>query len=123
MKRDRKSTGRRTKAQVTGSLSVAIFREGRTFVAVAPALDLVAQGRNVPEARRHFQELFEIYLEETLRRGTLEKDLRRCGWEKHSGEFQPPTLTEFPTERMGRDIELRALVIIPLTGRRKTCPA
>lgn len=68
------------KMQMSGNLNMAIFKEGRAFVAFAPALDLVAQGKTMAEARKNFEEIFDIYVEETLKKGTLEKDLLRCGW-------------------------------------------
>lgn len=119
MKKTRKLTG---KIRVDGSLQVAIFREGRTYVALAPALDLVAQGKNIPEARKHFEELFNIYLEETISRGTLEADLRRNGWQREANSIRPPMLSGFPPDR-GQDIQLKALVIVPLSRKNVTCPA
>jgi len=61
-------------------MSLTMCREGRTFVAYEPALDLAAQGNTASKARKNFQEVFAIYLEETIKKGTLEKDLLRCGW-------------------------------------------
>ena len=107
---------------VTGNLQLAIFREGKTYVAFAPALDLVAQGRSVREARKHFEEVFNIYLEETMSKGTLEKDLIRCGWEREAGSIHPPLTTEFPLEK-GKDIDLKVLAVLPLSRKGVTCPA
>lgn len=108
---------------VSGSLNIAILKEGRMYVAFAPALDLVAQGKNMTEARDNLEEVFEIYLEETLSKGTLEKDLVRCGWQIHGGTIHPPMVNEFPRGKLGKDIDLRALVSMPLTEKKFTCPA
>ena len=118
MRKSHKQNGRRMKVYVEGSLNVAIFKEGRMFVAYAPALDLVAQGNSMAEARKNFGEVLDIYMEETTSKGTLEKDLLRCGWQKHAGSIQPPLVASFPeSEKLGRDIQLKALAIMPLTGR------
>ena len=109
--------------RVNGSLNVAIFKEGRTYIAYAPALDLVAQGRSVREVRKHFEEVFDIYLEETIKKGTLEKDLMRCGWHKRAGNMEPPAISTFPSpEKLGKGMELTALAIVPLNQKRFLCP-
>ena len=121
MQKARKHSGR---ILVSGSLTVAIFKEGRTFVASAPTLDLVAQGRNIADAQKNFEEVFDIYVEETTSKGTLEKDLLRCGWQKRAGSIQPPTVGKFSApEKMGKDIELTALMILPLSAKKFSCPA
>ena len=111
------------KTHVSGNLNVAIFKEGKMYVAFAPALDLVAQGKSITEARKNFGEVFDIYFEETLHMGTLEKDLLRCGWQKRENTIYPPAINEFPPHEFGRDIELRALSIMPLSEKKLTCPA
>lgn len=109
----------RKEIMVHGSLTVAIYKEGTSFVGYAPALDLVAQGKSVRDVRKNFEEVFDIYLTETFRRGTLENDLRKCGWKVQAGIMQPPMLSEFPSpDRIGEDIRLTALAIIPLNDKR-----
>lgn len=104
---------------VSGMLHVAIFREGRSYIAHAPALDLVAQGKSLHDAQKCFAEVFDIYLKETIGRGTLKRDLLKCGWNERAGIFQTPAMSRFHSpEKIGKDIELTALAIIPLDGRR-----
>lgn len=111
------------KVHVTGNLNLAILKEGRMYVAYAPALDLVAQGKSMNDARKNFDEVFSIYIEETLRNGTLEKDLQRCGWQKRAGNMEPPTMSTMPiSEKLGKDLELTALTILPL-NQNMLCPA
>ena len=78
----KKSHSRRQVAEiaVNCSLQVAIFKERRHYVAYAPSLDMAAQGSTISSAQKNFQEVFEIYLEETLEQGTLIKDLKKHGW-------------------------------------------
>jgi len=123
MKKTEKKNVREAKICVNGSLNIAIFKEGRTYIAYAPSLDLVAQGKSIKDAQEKFDEVFKIYLEETSNRGTLEADLLRCGWLMHKGNIHPPAISRFPSpEKIGKDIELTALVIVPLNSKKK-CPA
>lgn len=123
MKRNHPKRSAQAKIHIGANLNVAIFKEGRTFVAFAPALDLVAQGKSIAEARKRFEEVFDIYLEETLAKGTLEMDLMRCGWHKREGNLQPPMMSTFPSDTLGKDITLKALVIVPFTKKTFACPA
>jgi predicted RNase H-like HicB family nuclease len=70
------------KRQVEVGLTVLFFKEGSTFVAYAPALDLSTCGDSFEEARRRFSEAADLYLEECLKRGTLEEALTSYGWRK-----------------------------------------
>lgn len=109
---------------VAGNLNVAIFKEGRTYIAFAPGLDLAAQGKTMEDVQKNFEEVLDIYLEEILDKGTLEKDLLRCGWHKHAGSMSPPVFARFASPaKIGKDIELTALAILPLSGKKILCLA
>jgi len=54
------------------------------IVAFAPDLDLATSADTQEEARERFKEVLEIFLEETLTKGTLEEVLAECGWRKVS---------------------------------------
>lgn len=124
MKKSLNHKRHKVKVQVHWSLNLAIFKEGRTYVAYAPALDLVAQGRSVKEVQKNFEDVFDIYFEETIKNGTLEKDLMRCGWHKRAGNMEPPALSTLPSpEKLGKDIQLTALAIVPLNQKNFLCPA
>ncbi len=119
MRTIRKKQASRKEIHVHGSLTVAIFKEGNTYIGYAPALDLVAQGKTEKEVQKNFEEVFDIYLTETIQKGTLEKDLRKCGWKMQEGVLQPPMLSSFPSqESIGEDIRLTALAIVPLNDKR-----
>jgi hypothetical protein len=64
------------------NLPVSILREGKSFIAYTPALDLSTSGRTHEEVRRRFREIVEIFFEEITRRGTLEQVLYDLGWQK-----------------------------------------
>ncbi len=76
------------------SLPVTIFREGESFVAYTPALDLSSTGKTEQEARRMFAEAVETFFEELLEMGTLESVLGDLGWTKNKDEFEPPKVVE-----------------------------
>ena len=70
------------KRQPEVSLTVLFFKEGGTFVAYAPALDLSTCGDSFEEAQRRFSAAADLYFEECLKRGTLEEALTSYGWRK-----------------------------------------
>lgn len=63
-------------------LSVSIFREGDTFVAYAPTLDISTSGDNLREVKANFEELVGIYFEELESMGTTKEVLESLGWQK-----------------------------------------
>jgi predicted RNase H-like HicB family nuclease len=71
-------------------LPVIILREGKSFIAYTPALDLSTSGKTFDEAKRRFEEVVRIFFEELSDKGTLEEVLLGLGWEKVRKEFQPP---------------------------------
>lgn len=71
-------------------LNVSIFKEGKMFVAFAPALDLSTSGKTVEEAQKNFSEAVEIFFEETERKGTTNDALLSLGWEQKDSKVFPP---------------------------------
>lgn len=57
------------------------FREGESFVAYCPVLDLSTCGATYDQAAEAFGEALSIFLEECTNRGTLDEVLQSCGWE------------------------------------------
>ena len=70
------------KFKIEGKLTVTFFRQKdeKNIVAYCPVLDLSTCGKTIEEAKENFVECLKIYLEETVRHGTLEKDLLKLGW-------------------------------------------
>ena len=62
------------------TLSVRLLNEGDYIVAYCPALELSSYGKNERDARKRFEEALNIFIEETERKGTLEKELLMLGW-------------------------------------------
>jgi predicted RNase H-like HicB family nuclease len=78
------------------TLPVVLFQEGDQFVSYCPALELSSYGNSENEARQSFDEALEIFLEETTRKGTLEKYLLKKGWllrQKPRPIYEPPSLS------------------------------
>lgn len=80
------------------NVHVLMIQEDDCLVVYCPALDLSSYGQTEDEAKNAFEEALEIFIEETERKGTLEKVLLDLGWtlrQKPSFQYQPP---EFPLE-------------------------
>ncbi|KXK54001.1 MAG: hypothetical protein UZ07_CHB004002639 [Chlorobi bacterium OLB7] len=63
-------------------------------MAVCPALDVSSYGDTMEEAKNAFEEALEIFIEETVDRGTLEKELLRMGWTLSAKEYRPPPMAK-----------------------------
>ena len=59
-----------------------MFREGKTFIAYSPKLDISSCGSTVEEARKNLKTAVRLFLEEAEKMGTLEEILREAGYEK-----------------------------------------
>lgn len=82
------------------SLSTLIIKEGKSFVAYSPALDLSTVGDTFDEAKNRFEEAVEIFFEETQAKGTLEEALKELGWQKDNNKcYQPPVIVAHTTQK------------------------
>ena len=68
-----------TKASRTLRLAGEVWREGSMYTAYCRELDLASCGRTVEEAWQNLHELFQIFVEETTRKGTLHSILQEAG--------------------------------------------
>jgi len=59
-----------------------IFKEGDTFVAYSPKLDVSSCGDTVDKARQNLKTAVRLFLEEAEKMGTFEDILREAGYEK-----------------------------------------
>ena len=84
----------RTKVKVLSvGVDVLFLKEGKYIVAYAPVLEVSSYGRNEQAARKAFDEAVGIFLEETERKGTLERVLLRLGWTLSRNRYEPPRWT------------------------------
>jgi predicted RNase H-like HicB family nuclease len=65
--------------QFSGKIPVVFFKECKSYIACCPPLDLASQGKTLKEAEKNFFEVLSIYIQETVKRGTLIADLRDHG--------------------------------------------
>ena len=72
-----------------------IVKEGDTFVAHSPELDISSCGDAPEDARHHLQEAVECFLEETQRMGTMETILQEAGYQQHHDRWEPPEFIGF----------------------------
>lgn len=80
------------------NLPITFLREGATFIAYTPALDLSTSGRSFEEARRRFVEAALIFFEEIINKGTLDDVLGSLGWQKVESKWQPPVVISQESE-------------------------
>ena len=70
-----------------------IFKEGKTFIAYSPKLDISSCGNSMEEARKNLKTAVRLFLEEAEKMGTLEEILREAGYEKTDGsQWMTPRL-------------------------------
>jgi hypothetical protein len=79
-------------------LAVILFQEAGQYVSYCPALELSSYGDDEQEAKEAFEDALNIFIEETTRKGTLERELLKLGWrlQQHpKPSYKPPTLSSF----------------------------
>jgi uncharacterized protein YeeX (DUF496 family) len=57
-----------------------LFKEDKSFVVYCPALDLSAYGDTETQAKKAFEDIFEITFKYGLNKNTLIEDLQKHGW-------------------------------------------
>lgn len=79
-------------------LGVIFMREGDSFIAFSPALDLSTSASSFEKARMRFAEAVKIFFAEIMKKGTLEDVLGDLGWQKHNKEWKPPYIVSQESE-------------------------
>jgi len=74
------------------NLPVTIFKEGKSYVAYSPALDLSTSASTYKKAQNRFSEIVGIFFEELSEMGTLDVVLASLGWQKIKSNWQPPVV-------------------------------
>ena len=70
--------------------TVTIFREGETYVAYVPELDISSCGRTDEEARKNIRDAVQGFLETSVDMGTLSSTLEEAGYERIEGTWHAP---------------------------------
>jgi len=79
-------------SKLEAKLAVVVFKEDNCYVAYCPALDLSTYTSTRKELPKAFAEAVDIFFEETIKKGTLEKLLINYGWTLQKNQFQPPEI-------------------------------
>lgn len=72
------------------SIPVNFLKEGNSFVAYTPVLDLSTSADTYEKAQKRFSEVVQIFFEELVEMGTLDEVLSSLGWEKMDNHWNPP---------------------------------
>jgi len=97
------------KNQLKAEISLLVYKDSDDhWIAYAPALDLTDYGDSEKDVLRAFETTLEIFLEDTVRRGTLEKELIRLGWVLSKERFEAPGI---PTALLNKYITKQLKII------------
>ena len=72
------------------SFTVHIFKEGETYVAYVPELDLSSCGATDDEARRNIRDAIEGFLRTSADMGTLKEVLEEAGYQLQGETWRAP---------------------------------
>ncbi len=80
------------------TLAVNFIKEGRSFIAYSPALDLSTSGKTEAEARSRFEEIVQMFFDDIVDRGVFAEVLTELGWSNnktssHAG-WRPPIVRQ-----------------------------
>jgi len=67
-----------------------IFKEGRSFVAHTPELDVSSCGGTKEKASKNLKEAARLFLEEAAKMGTLDQILEEAGYTKRNSKLEGP---------------------------------
>lgn len=73
-------------------LPISVIREGKKYIAYTPVLDLSTSDKSFEGAKKRFEEAVRLFLEELVKKGTLEDVLRDLGWRKIQKNWSPPVV-------------------------------
>jgi len=81
-------------------LPVSVFKEGDSFVAYTSALDLSTSAKTYDGAKKRFGELIPLFIEELMKKGTLDDYLQSLGWKKIRKNWTPPVVVSQGLEKI-----------------------
>ena len=67
-----------------------VIKEGTTFVAYAPELDLSSCGKTIGMAKANLKEAVMAFIEEAERMSTLQEILEEAGFTRGANGWDPP---------------------------------
>jgi len=72
------------------SFTVHLFKEGKTYVAYVPELDLSSCGVSEDEARKNIRDAVQGFLETSEEMGTLAEILQEAGYQQVGDSWRAP---------------------------------
>jgi predicted RNase H-like HicB family nuclease len=78
--------------------TVHTFKEGRTYIAYVPELDLSSCGATVDDARRNIREAVQGFLETSEEMNTLDEILEEAGYERLGDSWRAPEFVSLDRE-------------------------
>jgi predicted RNase H-like HicB family nuclease len=87
--------------RIAGNIPVFFMKGKKKFIAFSPAIDLATSGKTLRDAKEKFAEAFDLYVEELVEQGTLDRVLHELGWNKQNREWQPP-------------VEIKRIISVPM---------
>lgn len=79
-------------APSTLSFTLQVWKEGSSYIAYTPELDLSSCAATLPQAKARLREAVSLFLEEATRLGTLEDILSEAGFQKRGNSYRPRPL-------------------------------
>ena len=90
---------------IYASMELYSFVENGINIVYCPALDLSAAGKTLTDARREFEQIFKMHIEDCVENGTLREDLLAHGWKQKRSVLNAPKATSVLSRNpMLRDI-------------------
>ena len=80
------------KSTIQIGLPITIFKEGKSYVAYSPALDLSTSASTYEKTQIRFLEATKLFFEELVEMGTLDTVLAGLGWQKLKASWHPPVV-------------------------------
>lgn len=71
-------------------LTVTLSKQGKRYVAYAPALDIATSGKSETEAKKRFGKLAKLFFEELEEAGTTKDVLTELGWTRNNPASRKP---------------------------------
>lgn len=100
------------------SIEFYIFREGESYIAYCPSLDLSTCAETYNDAISSFYEAFQLYIKCCVESGTLHDDLAEHGW-----KFQKKNLTPRKFSALMKKPEIKKLMESENSYERVVAPA
>lgn len=79
--------------------TVHTFKEGGTYVAYVPELDVSSCGATIENARQNIRDAVRGFLEVSAEMGTLDEILMEAGYELRNGEWKAPEFVALNREQ------------------------